>query len=301
MAWIRFSKHGLSTLASAAALLAAGCGGGEQPPDTAAKAATEKRAAVTPVDATALMNWAELNFPQFFPSRETNQIFAPYIYRFYPATQNYLGVDGDVIQVLGPISGGVILTVGTVSGFACQVIINDCIAPRIVQSPPNVTVVAGGATTFAADVEGGPSLAYQWQRNGVAIPGATANSYKTSAVTSADNAALIGLQVSNAKGSAASRAATLLVVAAVDNVAAEALASRKGCFGCHGIDRSFSGPAYRDVGARYATVPSPLIGIASSIRTGSRGNWGAMMAPQTNVNAAEATTLATWILSLGGS
>ena len=280
----------------------AGCGGGGgggEAPSAAMLATTEKPASIATVDANALMNWAELTYPQFFPGPQNNQTAAPYVYRYYDATKNYLGVDGAIVRVYGPVFGPAILTVGKIDDFACQVVLADCMAPVIIQSPPNVTVVAGGATTFAADVGGGPSLVYQWQRNGVAIAGATGSSYTTAALVMADNGAAIGVQVSNAKGSVSSKAATLSVVAAVDNVAAQALATSKGCLGCHGIDSSFTGPAYRDVGSRYATIPSPLVGMASSIRNGSNGNWGqGSNMPRQAVTAAEATTLATWILSL---
>ena len=278
--------------------LLAACGGGDET-RSVAQAASEKAAAVTPVDANTLMNWAELTYPQFFPGPQGNQAAAPYVYRFYPATKNYVGVDGDTVRVYGPVFGNAILTAGKIDDFACQVVLAECVAPVIIQSPPNVTVVAGSATTFAADVGGGPSLVYQWQRNGAAITGATGTSYTTAALVMADNGAAIDVQVSNAKGTVLSKRAALSVVAAVDNVAALALANRKGCLGCHGIDSSFTGPAYRDVGSRYATIPSPLVGMASSIRNGSNGNWGqgSNMDKQT-VTALEANTLATWILSL---
>ena len=281
--------------------LVAACGGGadSDAPSATPHTTTEKPAAIATVDATALMNWAELTYPQFFPGPQNNQTAAPYVYRYYDATKNYLGVDGAIVRVYGPVFGPAILTVGKIDDFACRVVISDCVAPVIIQSPPNVTVVAGGATTFAADVGGGPSLVYQWQRNGTAIATATGSSYTTAALVMADNGAAIGVQVSNAKGSVSSKTATLSVVAAVDNVAAQALANNKGCFGCHGIDSAFTGPSYRDVGSRYSTIPSPLVGMASSIRNGSNGNWGqgSNMGRQA-VTPAEATTLATWILSL---
>ncbi len=56
-----------------------------------------------------------------------------------------------------------------------------------------------------------PPLAYQWQKNGVDIPGATANWYTTPATTLADNGATFRAVVSNGSGSATSTAATLTV------------------------------------------------------------------------------------------
>src|SRR5262249_56767890 len=70
--------------------------------------------------------------------------------------------------------------------------------------PPASSVVATGTATWT----------YQWQKNGVAISGATAASYTTPATTSTDNGATFVVVVSNSKGSVTSAAATLTVNAA---------------------------------------------------------------------------------------
>lgn len=43
---------------------------------------------------SALFSYGQSNFPQYFPPGDgaVNQVSAPYTYRFYPSTQNYLGV-----------------------------------------------------------------------------------------------------------------------------------------------------------------------------------------------------------------
>src|SRR4051794_39814623 len=46
------------------------------------------------VDAANLMDWAELRYPQYFPRHRESQLSAPYVYRYYPETNTYLGVDG---------------------------------------------------------------------------------------------------------------------------------------------------------------------------------------------------------------
>ena len=50
-------------------------------------------------------------------------------------------------------------------------------APSITTHPANQTVPAGGTATFTVAASGSPPLSYQWQRNGVDIPGATSASY----------------------------------------------------------------------------------------------------------------------------
>src|SRR5207245_5743058 len=57
-------------------------------------------------------------------------------------------------------------------------------------------------------------FSYQWQKNGVAISGATSANYTTPATSSSDNGAQFTVTISNSAGSATSNAATLAVNAA---------------------------------------------------------------------------------------
>ncbi len=54
-------------------------------------------------DAETLFNWAETNFPQFFPTHQGTQSIEPWLYRFYPDNQIYLGVNknDNAVYVLG--------------------------------------------------------------------------------------------------------------------------------------------------------------------------------------------------------
>jgi hypothetical protein len=100
---------------SAAALSVAAlsaCGGGEAPPAgmmafAAAKqdpqllqGAPLRAAGSASFDATALMDWAQSAYPQFFPGTQPDVAYAPYVYRYYPDTGNYLGVAGNDVYVL---------------------------------------------------------------------------------------------------------------------------------------------------------------------------------------------------------
>jgi glucose/arabinose dehydrogenase len=83
--------------------------------------------------------------------------------------------------------------------------------PSISTHPSSVTVAAGQTASFTVAASGTAPLAYQWQRNGVNIPGATSSTY--SFVTSAaDNGAAFRAVVSNGAGSVTSNAATLTVL-----------------------------------------------------------------------------------------
>jgi glucose/arabinose dehydrogenase len=85
-------------------------------------------------------------------------------------------------------------------------------APVVVNAPTSQSVAAGQPATFGVVAAGQDPLAYQWQRDGVDIPGATAASYTIDATTPADNGATFRVVVTNALGSATSAAATLGVV-----------------------------------------------------------------------------------------
>lgn len=71
--------------------------------------------------ATDLMDWAERVYGSYFPPRQANAVWEGYTYRYYPSTQNYLGVNGGRVYVLGPVSGGVLADVGAVAEFAPRV------------------------------------------------------------------------------------------------------------------------------------------------------------------------------------
>lgn len=108
------------TAASWMAVLAA-CGGGsggESPLASKLAAPLRLSAAATPLQPSLLFDWAEYFFASYFPPGPQDSTLPPYTYRGY-ATGNYLGVaDGDV-WLLGPVSGGSIAKVGSLSGFDC--------------------------------------------------------------------------------------------------------------------------------------------------------------------------------------
>jgi glucose/arabinose dehydrogenase len=86
-------------------------------------------------------------------------------------------------------------------------------APAIGSHPNDQTVTVGGSATFSVSAGGTQPLSYQWQRDGVNIPGATSASYTLSNAQLADDGADFGVVVTNAHGSATSNVATLTVTA----------------------------------------------------------------------------------------
>ncbi len=115
----------LASIVWAAALAA--CGGGEPVGDArSASAAREKTQAVAPLSVDALLDWAERAYPQYFPGQQVTLSSAPYEYRHYPQTGNYVGVAGEDVYVLGPISNQQLQRVGRREDFRCQVQPQDC-------------------------------------------------------------------------------------------------------------------------------------------------------------------------------
>ena len=90
------------------------------------------------------------------------------------------------------------------------------VAPTINTQPANQSVTTGQTATFSVAATGTAPLRYQWKKNGTDIPGATSSTYTTPAISSADNAAVFTVVVSNSAGfSVTSSNATLTVPGAV--------------------------------------------------------------------------------------
>lgn len=107
----------------------------------AANAAAAGAAASATLTPDMLMDWAERQYPTLFaPAARPTQIAAPYTFRYYSATGNYIGVAGSDVYVLGPISMGKIALVGTLGDFSCVAANIGCAvpgAPTINKVTPN--------------------------------------------------------------------------------------------------------------------------------------------------------------------
>ena len=95
--------------------------------------------------------------------------------------------------------------VGTINPSSKTVI------PGFAIQPASQTVTVGQPAMFSVTVTGTGPFTYQWQKNGMAISGATAASYTTPGTVSGDNGATFRVMVSNSAGSAMSNPATLTV------------------------------------------------------------------------------------------
>jgi hypothetical protein len=86
------------------------------------------------------------------------------------------------------------------------------LAPSITAQPANQTVIIGLPATFTVTASGTAPLAYQWQKGGAPISGATASSYTTPATAKGDDGSTFLVVVSNGSGSTTSGGAKLTVV-----------------------------------------------------------------------------------------
>lgn len=96
--------------------------------------------------------------------------------------------------------------------FVCVVSAQTPGAPVIVSLSGNQTVTDGSNVSFAVSVNGNTPFSYQWRRDGVAIPGATASVHSLVPARVAD-AGTYSVVVSNAVGTVTSGPIVLAVVA----------------------------------------------------------------------------------------
>jgi cytochrome c len=89
----------------------------------------------------------------------------------------------------------------------------------------------------------------------------------------------------------------LVVLLPAAALATDALVGRYACSACHQADRKAVGPSWKDIATRYADGSKTAEQLAATIRGGSTGTWGQIPMPaQAHVPAADAATLAAWIL-----
>ena len=83
------------------------------------------------------------------------------------------------------------------------------------------------------------------------------------------------------------------------SLAGQALVQASDCLRCHGMDRRYVGPSFRQIAARYREQPDAANYLARKIREGSVGVWGRTVMPRhPQVNEAQSSDMARWLLSL---
>lgn len=89
-------------------------------------------------------------------------------------------------------------------------------APVITTQPSSFVIIAGGSATFTAAASGTPAPSYQWQKNGVAIAGATGSSYTIASATAGDAGSYTAV-ATNSAGSVTSNSGLLTIIVPPSN------------------------------------------------------------------------------------
>jgi cytochrome c len=78
------------------------------------------------------------------------------------------------------------------------------------------------------------------------------------------------------------------------------LAKKSGCVACHAIDKKLVGPAWSDVGKKYAGDANAEAMLLEKVAKGGKGTWGTMAMPANSpkVSDADIKTLVEFVLSL---
>lgn len=77
------------------------------------------------------------------------------------------------------------------------------------------------------------------------------------------------------------------------------VAKKSGCLVCHGVDKKIVGPAWRDVGTRYAGDGAAADRLIAKIKQGGSGAWGSLaMPPHPQVSNDDVKLLVRYVLSL---
>ena len=79
------------------------------------------------------------------------------------------------------------------------------------------------------------------------------------------------------------------------NASAVAMAAKYTCTACHGMENKIVGPGFTEIAKKYAGQADAVSYLASKIKGGGQGVWGAIPMPAQALSEADAQFLAKWI------
>lgn len=127
------------------------------------------------------------------------------------ATASTFTIPATTVADSGSYQVGVSNVAGSVTSNIATLTVNPVLSPPVItQHPLSQTVTVGQPVSFSVAATGATPLSYQWRRNGVPIPGATAAIYAIASAVLAD-AGGYDVVVTNPDGSATSNLAVLTV------------------------------------------------------------------------------------------
>lgn len=81
--------------------------------------------------------------------------------------------------------------------------------------------------------------------------------------------------------------------------AGKALIEGSDCMRCHGLARSYVGPAFEAIAARYQSQSDAIDHLARKIREGSVGTWGNVIMPRhPQITPEQAQQMAEWVIAV---
>ena len=96
---------------------------------------------------------------------------------------------------------------------------------------------------------------------------------------------------------AAATAAAAAPKLSVERADGAALVKAKGCTACHGMNNRIVGPAFQEIARRHAGKAESVDYLASKIRSGGQGAWGAVpMPPQAQLKDSDLRAMALWLV-----
>jgi Immunoglobulin I-set domain len=136
-------------------------------------------------------------------------------------------------------------------------------APSITAQSANQAVIIGRTATFTVTAAGTAPLAFQWQKNGAPISGATASSYTTPATAASDDGSTFLVVVSNGSGSTTSSSAKLTVASGTPQPRGTDVTTYKN-------DLSRSGQNLSESALNLNTVTSSSFGLSRTLPVDGR-------------------------------
>lgn len=130
-------------------------------------------------------------------------------YYYFEAMQKE-GGGGDHLSVRWTLPGGIVEEPMSATYFVP--LGTPLFAPEITRQPGSITVVEGEMATFLVEVRNSDPVRYQWNRNGVALPGATRSSITLNRVSMADDGARFRCTLANDLGVVLTEEAVLRVL-----------------------------------------------------------------------------------------
>lgn len=77
------------------------------------------------------------------------------------------------------------------------------------------------------------------------------------------------------------------------------IAKKNNCLACHALDKKLVGPAWQDVGKKYAGDASAEEQLIAKVKKGTKGTWGPIpMPPNATVKDSDIKTMVQFILTL---